>query len=155
MKLINQRTNTDCVIASTAMMLKISYEESVELHRKHIAHPPKVLKVGLGWHDTKLVLEAVDKIPIRLHQFYQYASGLVTVPSLNTSYSTHSIYWNGKEEKCYDPQEGREGKKFYTDEMVIKSFCKFITTIDEFNVDVIAQLELQELQQALNKYEAP
>jgi hypothetical protein len=43
-------------------------------------------------------------------------SAILSVPSLNEAEGvTHSVYWDGR--RAWDPQQGREGKLTYTNQM--------------------------------------
>ena len=109
-KLVNQRSDNDCVLACVAMVANVSYEdafkafEGYEAPYSDISLARALLRLGL-WYDIGNL-----KMGIRGETY------LVTVPSLNIKAVNHCIVLQLDEKgwgKIFDPQNGRANKLFY------------------------------------------
>jgi hypothetical protein len=114
-KLINQRTNFDCVVAASAMYTGLTYDECAEIYYEDMGRSKnngmqgseilRFLKLA-GFRavgavgSAKRPMETIRGVP-----------AICSVPSLNFADGTHAIYWDGY--KFMDPQAFREGKKWY------------------------------------------
>lgn len=122
MKLIKQRHNQDCGIASLAMFMKVSYEEA-----EH--ETTKVLnkffhRSGMNIEDLALVIkDGYNKEPVVLRTIAPNVPAIVSVPSLGTKRMFHWIYFDGK--RVYDPSnyEVYKTKDFNQDFPVSDAIC--------------------------------
>lgn len=133
-ELIRQRGPRDCGIAAIAMFTGRPYEEVLEAGLASGGY----LKGGgtrssgeilhqLGYHWENLVTDTKPNTrrfrTVAVMEYYQSPDFvrdilwgrpcLMSVPSLNKEGGYHLIYYDGQ--RILDPQEGRKGKKFYTD----------------------------------------
>jgi hypothetical protein len=117
-----QPTHNSCQSATIAMILDVPVQQVVdEFHHGYMEmdeEPHDYLAsrgVNILFHMSSDRLVHWDKV---------YMLG---VPSLNVEASTHSILMDTRQEVngygvLYDPNKGREGKKYYTtDEAIVKS----------------------------------
>lgn len=64
---------------------------------------------------------------------------MLGVPSLNMQASTHSILMDTREEVCgsgaiYDPNQGREGKKYYTTDLEVAESDPLAVMLESFTI---------------------
>lgn len=106
---IKQRTNDDCVLACTAMVAGVSYEEAEKAYDR----PPPYCTSQCAVALVKLNCWLDLSTPCDLKPNNVY---IVTVGSLNTMGSYHAIVVTHDIDgslKVYDPCKGIEGKKYY------------------------------------------
>ena len=115
MNIINQRTDRDCVIACIAMWTCNPYEEILSAFEGKFGDE-WLTKYGVTSDQQGELLRYFGIIPVTISTCPTECTGILSFPSLNVPAGGHALFWsNGK---VYDPQNGREGKKFYTNEML-------------------------------------
>ncbi len=110
---VQQQFDADCAVATMAMFLGVSYETIA----RHCTGAEMVFS-GLSWIEENRILHLFktpcDVFDRRVMDWSKPA--ILSVPSLNEAEGvTHSIYWDGQ--RAWDPQQGRKGKAFYTNQM--------------------------------------
>lgn len=105
--LINQKDDTDCVIACFAMWLGRSHEEIMKRSIKLGVQPTEA---GMWSKDENKLAESYGMFLGRM-PYYGGLEGILIVPSLNFEKKTHAVFVDNY--KIYDPQTGRKGKKWY------------------------------------------
>lgn len=103
----------DCAVAALAMFLGVAYE-GIARH----CTGAELVDSGLSWvrenHILNLFKTPCDVFDRTVMDWS--APAILSVPSLNEAEGvTHSIYWDGQ--RVWDPQQGREGKSSYTNQM--------------------------------------
>lgn len=102
-KIVKQRTDCDCMVASMAMLLGWTYEQMAEYF------PPKAVKeTGYTWQPLIDYLRRAARVylvwfpPEMISHVDWSKPAVVDVPSLNSpERGDHIIYWDG--EKVIDP----------------------------------------------------
>lgn len=131
MKIINQRSNDDCVLACIAMTAGVSYEKAKEVLTE------LKLECPLSTESAALILVKLGcwldlQSPFCLFKSQTY---IITVPSLNFPGLNHAIV--GVTDKdgfldVYDPQNGIEGKKYYKkDDKVHWTYAERVVKLKE------------------------
>jgi len=124
---IQQRTHNDCGIACIAMYARVSYEDAHKAVLNYDSHMPKI-GVSRG-----TMIRALKDLGVNAAKSWQFFDGIpciVSVPSLNTEAAMHSVFWNGNTQEVYDPQAGKEAKKFYTSDLIYKGWSTTVVDID-------------------------
>lgn len=118
---VQQKCGSSCGIACVAMVSGVDFDTVLHWNNG---------KPGVNSRTLDRLLVKAGVIPI--HQIYDdltpNAVQIVTVPSLNIKAGTHYIVVDTRDENLpgkagqwgviYDPVKGREGKEFYTIEML-------------------------------------
>ena len=112
-RFVQQRMPADCAVAALAMFLGVAYEDIA----RHCTGA-ELVDSGLTWirenHILHLFKTPCDVFDRRVMDWSE--SAILSVPSLNEAEGvTHSVYWDGR--RVWDPQQGREGKLTYTNQM--------------------------------------
>jgi ABC-type bacteriocin/lantibiotic exporter with double-glycine peptidase domain len=115
MELIRQQTDWDCSYACVAMVCGVTLEDVI-----------KVTSYGSAMYEDEMLrtIAHFQHLPTQVQGdvLYIERNHIVCVPSLNFPGLNHSIVLcTGKEGdpiSIYDPQEGKEGKKWYNDELL-------------------------------------
>ena len=110
---VQQRMPADCAVAVLAMFIEVTYEDIA----RHCTGAELVAS-GLSWvrenHILNLFKTTCDVFDRKIMDWSEPA--ILSVPSLNEADGvTHSVYWDGQ--RVWDPQQGREGKQSYTNQM--------------------------------------
>jgi len=127
-QLVNQINDKSCVHACIAMVTGNSVKEMWERY----PHPME------NTHQLVLLIERkILPIPTALAQLGVYFPSIgiyfMSVPSLNVPGALHCVVVKAEVDRftVYDPQAGREGKKFYPSDCLmsdsadpIKSYCE-------------------------------
>lgn len=113
MKLVNQKTNWDCGYAALAMFLDISYQDVEELVKEYA---PTCAGKALSDREVIRILANKGLTPIQaISPIYRVGvPEIAVVASLNFPGRLHYVVLSGQSE-VFDPQNGREGKKFFGD----------------------------------------
>lgn len=145
-EIVNQRTDTDCVIASFSMWLKKPYEEVMD----------KAVELGVSPNKAGMTDDAEDTLgrgfgmKLARMRYYAGVEGILSVPSLNFPLKSHAVYV--KNYKLHDPQTNRFGNKWY--DLNSKTFppCMNVTIdlCDEYSRDCF-EGSIQMQQHVLNK----
>lgn len=108
MKLVNQINDKSCVHACLSMVTGIPVEKLWERFPRPM------------WQEDEIVVLVENKIfpvPAAAYgpQFLRYGTYMMSVPSLNVEGALHCVLvvYNEEGAFLYDPQSGREGKKYY------------------------------------------
>ena len=134
-RLIGQKTPTDCGVCSMAMLTGLGYKKTYELMSKSGAYVEgkglyddhkALLALGLreGRERNKNVPKALNIVPIDFKVLWKpweisakfYAQqiwgrrALLSVPSLNNPGGSHMIYWHY--DRIYDPSPKKTYKEF-------------------------------------------
>jgi len=108
-KLINQKSDFDCVIATLAMFFGKSYENIFDNFFKDYKYDRPVSNI-----EEEAIFKKMGAKHIELPTWTRPSEGctaIVAVPSLNLPGKTHAIYFDGN--GFLDPQKNRENRKFY------------------------------------------
>lgn len=127
-KLINQDDDTSCVLACLAMLtgtsMKVARESARELRMTCPLNDLEFLRL-LALHGLLGIRQAEDNL--FGGELYK-----VCVPSLNFAAGFHAVIIDLRElhtPKLYDPQNGREGRKFYGMDLSLGEGLKYISAI--------------------------
>lgn len=104
-QLVQQRTDGDCAVACIAMFAKVSYDTVIKDCFE--GRDP----YGVNCPEEAAALTKLGIYGASVPRFVDSVAGILTVPSLNTRNQWHAVFTDG--EKLFDPQNGRESKKFY------------------------------------------
>lgn len=112
-KLVQQKEDSDCLIACVAMMAKVDYYKAFNIHGD--TH---------GVYHGISSLEAIrilDKLGIEARREFGIipVPSIVFVPSINKAATMHAVFWDG-EDILFDPQSGRSGRLAYNLELMLK-----------------------------------
>jgi hypothetical protein len=131
-QLINQRTQTECAIASVAMAFKLDYDYVLNI--AYISNAKDNEDTGTHTHSLLNALKAEYRCvydhnkkmgPGAWRDILCGRRAILSVDSLNIESGKHALYWNYNE--VLDPQNGNvvngEPKKFFTslDDMQIET----------------------------------
>lgn len=110
-----QPTDTSCVYACIAMLMNVPVTDVIDWVKKNLG------KNQTTFFETQQCLTAFGLSWSSLCLPHLCAPGyyMATVPSLNMEGESHVviIYFSDFVERIYDPNEGREGKKFYVTQL--------------------------------------
>ena len=130
--LINQRHETDCVIASIAMWMRLPYDTIIEQAVMLDIDPSEK---GMPDNHTDELLRAFGVFPAWM-RYMGGLEGLLALPSLNNLYGSHICYVY--DYQILDPQDGKLDKEFYPSES--KNFPPHFRTCinlnDEYSRDL-------------------
>ena len=108
-KLINQRSDFDCVLACLSMFFGEKYDSILESFFKDYK-----FDIGIAGDDEKKVFKHFGARHIYFPTWYMPPKGvkaIIAAPSLNLPGKIHAIYYDGT--GILDPQKGRKDRKFY------------------------------------------
>jgi len=117
--LMRQRFDADCAVCCLAMFLGLEYEDVA----KHCAGY-ELVWAGLT-NDRERAIASLYRVDVEFVDGSRIdwdRPAVVTVPSLNACGerpATHAVYWDG--ERSWDPNSGREGKRVYTNQLVVEA----------------------------------
>ncbi len=109
-RLVKQRFNSDCTIASTAMLTGLTWEEAYSLF-PDIDFGEGTSFVTIAQGLRKIGFKTTHGIVFHKTELPKTPS-MLCVPSKNNEGGYHAVFWSGK--ALYDPNKGRKGKKYYT-----------------------------------------
>lgn len=149
-ELINQRNDRDCVIACIAMWAKISYEEVLEVAKK-LNIDITGDKMGISTVHEYMILKKLGKDTMMIQNAYGSLTGILSFPSLNNPGGAHAVFFDRG--KIYDPQTGREDRKWYPVDMsgLWPSCYKLRIDLKDPESCLMAQAELNSLQSHINR----
>lgn len=112
---VQQPTPFSCVPTCISMVTGVSLDKILEMTAN-----PKAFDRGWSAEQELAILVQLDILPVydNLKRYDFDSIYLVTVASLNLERSNHRIILDLRDKAdrtVYDPNEGREGKLFYTD----------------------------------------
>lgn len=113
-KLVNQIDDKTCVAACMAMIAGVSIERVLKI-TEDIGEPP------FSEETSMIGLTQLKVLPRRQleNQILHGRIYIADVPSLNFLGTMHAVVLDFRDIfEVYDPQNGREGKKFYTSENI-------------------------------------
>lgn len=116
MKLINQQCEKSCVVAAISMVTGKSFDEvSEQVCRLPVSEEEQDQLL------TRFGFKFIRQIYPSLHPGCVY---IASVPSLNNIATLHCVIIDTRNDgfEVFDPQKGREGKKFYTSD-TLKSWA--------------------------------
>ena len=111
-KLVNQNSDISCMFACVAMVAGKNLSTVVDVANELKIYPPCSMMEFM----RLLTCFRILGVPEPLEGLRDNALYKVCVPSLNSQAGLHSIIIDSRGDRyeVYDPQNGMEGKKFYT-----------------------------------------
>jgi hypothetical protein len=123
-----QKGNWDCVLAAAAIWTKKTYEEVMEVYNK-LGYDYKHLDSQKGCSSVEkyMLLKKLGVEPFTIDEAFGSVPGILSMPSMNRPGGAHAIFYDGR--NLWDPQYGKEDKKWYEPEHGWWPSC-FRITID-------------------------
>ena len=147
--LINQKNDSDCVVACIAMFAQCSYEDVIKKCNKFRIEPR-----GISDENCQIILASLGFNTIKLPLWCWGSPGILALPSINLAGKSHVVFWTGdyNEGEILDPQKNREDKSFYDKDLVLKysGFGTFITDSRHEDTKMYVEMEIQKLQKWLD-----
>ncbi len=106
--LVQQRNDSDCVIACLAMWTGRDYDE--------VAASVVRLNGGVCLWEAVTYLRSVGQQARRSIWWFHTHRAILDLPSVNFVGGMHAVYWDG--EQIFDPNQGRPGRLVWTRELL-------------------------------------